>query len=44
MLLFVSRQTFLWPLDLVTLESEVEVGSYLGRTSAAVSHTPLLWS
>lgn len=45
MLLIVRRQTFLWPLYLVTVESEVVIGLSLGCASATctVTHTPSLW-
>lgn len=46
MLLVVNRQTFLWALSLVTMESEVVIGPSLGRANAtcSVTHTPSLWS
>lgn len=46
MLLVVSRQTFLWALYLVTVESEVVIGPSLGCANAtySVTHTPSLGS
>lgn len=45
MLLIVSGQTFLWPLYLVTVESEVVIGQSLGcaRATCTITHTPSLW-
>lgn len=42
MLLVVSRQTFLWALLLVTVESEVVIGR--ATATCSVTHTPSLWS
>lgn len=39
MLLVLSGQTFLWPLCLVTVESEVVIGASLGCASAACTVT-----
>lgn len=46
MRLVVSRQTFLWALYLVTVESEVVIGPSLSQANATctVTHTPSLWS
>lgn len=46
MLLIVSRQTFLWTLYMVAMESEVVIGPSHGSANAtcSVTRSPSLWS